>query len=147
MPHLARAWMAHNANDPGNVLLNFDEGNVHNEVDRHLFLKRMFEVAPGICRWLEFIYPSDRATIVLYRGRVIESRAGGQQGCPLMMACHAVVQRILLEAIGVVQVDPRTTPVAAVMVPPAELDMTPMYADDGIFAGRAQEVGRTLEHL
>ncbi len=102
-----------------------------NEVDRHAFLQRMAEVAPGMCRWLEFIYPTDMPTIVLYRGRRIDSSAGGQQGCPVMMACHAVVQRILLEALGVVEVDARTSPVALVLNPPANLDMSPMFADDG----------------
>ncbi len=147
MPHLARKWMAHHSEDLDRILLNYDEGNAHNEVDRHLFLQRMAEVAPGICKWLEYIYPTDRPTIVLYRGRVIDSAAGGQQGCPLMMACHAMVQRILLEGLGVVEVDPRTTPVAPVLDPPADLDMTPMFADDGFLAGKASEVLRSLQHL
>ena len=49
-----------------------------------------------------------------------------------MMACHAVVQRILLEGLGIVEVDPRTAPVAPVLQPPTDLDMKPMFADDGI---------------
>ena len=53
MPHLARMWMVHNANDEDKLLLNYDEGNAHNEVDRHTFLQNMAKVAPGICRWLE----------------------------------------------------------------------------------------------
>jgi hypothetical protein len=64
-----------------------------------------------------------------------------------MMACHAMVQRILLEALGVVEVDPRTTAVAPVMSPPAALDMTPMFADDGYLAGRSYEVARALTHV
>jgi hypothetical protein len=64
-----------------------------------------------------------------------------------MMACHAVVQRILLESLGVVPVDPRTTQVAPTLQPAAELDMTPMFADDGLLAGKAAEVLRALEHL
>ena len=91
MPHLARLWLKDNGRNPDKVLLGYDEGNAHNEVDRHHFLKRMWEVAPGLARWLEYIYPTDQATIVFYRGREIESKAGGQQGCPLMMSCHAVV--------------------------------------------------------
>eukprot|EP00973_Karenia_brevis_P009287 1258353-Karenia_brevis.AAC.1 len=63
------------------------------------------------------------------------------------MACHALVQRILLEAIGVVEVDPRTTAVATVMSPPAQLDMAPMFADDAIFAGISTEVARALRHI
>ena len=63
------------------------------------------------------------------------------------MACHAMVQRILLEGLGVVEVDPRTTPVAPVLDPPADLDMTPMFADDGFLAGKASEVLRSLQHL
>ena len=63
-----------------------------------------------------------------------------------MAACHAMVQRILLEAVGIVPVDPDTTPVATVMTPPADLDMIPMFADDCIIAGKASEVLRTLQH-
>ena len=58
------------------VLINCDEGNAHNEVDRHTFLVRIREVAPGLCKWLEFIYPTDVATHVFHRGRVIPSAAG-----------------------------------------------------------------------
>ena len=107
----------------------------------------MYEVAPGFCRWMEYIYPTDKATIVFYRGRELESRDGGQQGCPLMMACHAVVQRVLLESLGIIPVDPRTSRLAPILNPPAQLDISPMYADDGLFAGRASEVARNLDHL
>ena len=55
MPHLARLWLKDNERNPDKVLLGYDEGNAHNEVDRHLFLKRMWEVAPGLARWLEYI--------------------------------------------------------------------------------------------
>ena len=147
MPHISRQWLADHAEDVDRVLLAYDEGNAHNEVDRHTLLQRMWEIAPGICRWLEYIYPTNRATVVFYRGRQIDSKAGGQQGCPLIMACHGVVQRILVEALGVVQVDPRTSQVAPVLDPPAALDMTPMFADDGIVAGRSGEVLRALKHL
>ena len=64
-----------------------------------------------------------------------------------MMACHAVVQRILLESLGVAQVDPRTTAVAPVMEPPADLDMTPMFAADGFFAGKSRTVARAPQHV
>lgn len=85
--------MEDNKGDPDKVMLLTDEGNAHNEVDRHTFLSRMQEVTPGLSRWLEYIYPTDLATKFVYRGRVIESIAGGQQGCPLIAACHGVVQR------------------------------------------------------
>eukprot|EP00959_Pyramimonas_sp_CCMP1952_P019743 417114-Pyramimonas_sp.AAC.1 len=100
MPHLVRQWRDDNANDPDKFLINYDEGNAHNEVDRHTFLTRMRDIAPGICKWLEYIYPTDVATYVFYRGRAIESRAGGQQGCPLIGACHAVVKRMVHESLG-----------------------------------------------
>ena len=48
-------------------MLDTDEGNAHNEVDRHTFLLFAREVAPGICRWLEFIYPTECATLVFYK--------------------------------------------------------------------------------
>ena len=63
------------------------------------------------------------------------------------MACHAVVQRILLESLAIVEVDARTSPVAPVMSPPADLDMTPMFADDGFLAGRSAELLTALKHM
>ena len=77
MAHVTREWRDDNANDNAKVLINYDEGNAHNEVDRHTFSVRMREVAPGLCKWLEFIYPTDVATHVFYRGRVIPSAAWG----------------------------------------------------------------------
>eukprot|EP00973_Karenia_brevis_P033670 4642725-Karenia_brevis.AAC.1 len=90
MPHAAREWMQCHSEDVDRVLLDTDESNAHNEVDRHLFLSRALEVIPGCCRWLEFIYPTAGSTCVFYRGRIIPSSAGGQQGDPLMQACHAL---------------------------------------------------------
>ena len=80
MAHETRQWRDDNANNNAKVLINYDEGNAHNEVDRHKFSVRMREVAPGLCKWLEFIYPTDVATHVFYRERVIPSATGGQQG-------------------------------------------------------------------
>ena len=88
IPHVVRQWRQDNVDDPDKLLIIFDEGNAHNEVDRHTFLTRMRDIAPGICKWLEYIY-----------GNIIESRAGGQQGCPLMGACHALVKRMIHESL------------------------------------------------
>ena len=82
--------------------------------------------------------------MVFYRVMVLDSRAGGQQGCPLMSACHAMVQRILLETAGIIPSAPGTTPIGQVMDPPARLDITPMFADDAIIAGVDTEVRRVL---
>ena len=147
MPHLARQWRQDNAQDPDKILINFDEGNAHNEVDRHTFLTRMRELVPGICTWLEYIYPTDAPTFVFYRGRIIESRSGGQQGCPLIGACHAVVKRMVHESLGLLE------PVAhsSVQLPriqqALDLDLAPLFADDGIIAGRSSEVLRALQHM
>lgn len=84
LPHLGRQWLLAHADNPDKVLIDFEEGNAHNEVDRNTFLQRASAVAPGICRWLAYIYPTDQPTFVFYRGKVIESRSGGQQGCPLI---------------------------------------------------------------
>ena len=67
MPHLARQWREDNANVGDKVMINYDEGNAHNEVDRHTFLTRMREVAPGPRKWLEYIYPTDMPTYALCR--------------------------------------------------------------------------------
>ena len=147
MPHVVRQWRDDNANDPDKVLVNFDEGNAHNEVDRHSFLIRMREIAPGICKWLEYIYPTDVETYVFYRGRVILSKAGGQQGCPLIGACHALVKRMVHESLGIVP----ALPGSALHLPridhPVDLDIAPLFADDGVFAGRSGEVLRALKRM
>ena len=49
MAHVTRQWRDDNANDNAKVLNNHDEGDAHNEVDRHTFLLRMREVALGLC--------------------------------------------------------------------------------------------------
>ena len=79
MPHLARQWLEDHPGDPQKLMVDTDESNVHNVVDRHTFLLRMFEDAPGVSRWLEYIYPTDCATMVFYKQHVLDSRAGGQQ--------------------------------------------------------------------
>ena len=50
MAHVMRLWRDDNANGNANVLINYDEGNAHKEVDRHTFSVRMREVAPGLCK-------------------------------------------------------------------------------------------------
>ena len=70
-----------NVNDNATVLINYDEGNAHNEVDRRTLLVRVREVSRGLCKWLLVIYPTDVATHVFFRGRAIPSAAEGQQGC------------------------------------------------------------------
>jgi len=64
-----------------------------------------------------------------------------------MMACHAVVQRIITESLGIIP-SPDGTCIrpAAVLDPPAQLDMAPNFADDGLLAGPASEVLRALQH-
>ncbi len=147
MPHVVRQWRQDNADVPDKLWLNFDEGNAHNEVDRHTFLTRMREVAPGLCKWLEYIYPTDLPTWVIYRGRVIDSAAGGQQGCPLIGACHALVQRLLHESLGLVPPLQGSAVHLLQIEPPVELDIAPAFADDGVLAGDSAEVLRALRHM
>ena len=97
----------------------------------------MGETCPGTARWLEYIYPTNQPTKVFYNGKVIDSAAGGQQGCPLMMACHAMVQRMLWESIGLVAIPEGTAVRLPVMSPPAQLDFAATFADDGALAGEA----------
>ena len=140
MPHLSRQWFLQHADDQDRVLVDFDESNAHNTVDRHSFLLRAHQVIPGVCRWLEYIYPTSESTYVFYRGREIESKAGGQQGCPLIGAGHGLVQRALPESLGLVDVDPRTTQIAPIISPKPNLDMAPGFADDGF--GRGASIDR-----
>ena len=147
MAHASRQFMSDFCDDDDKVLVDSDETNAHNLVDRHTFLNRALEVAPGLCRWLEFICPTADDTLIFYRGRTISSACGGQQGCPMIGFCHALVQRILLEAGGIVPVDPATTPVATPLDPPAKMDLAPMFADDGCWGGSSAEVLRFLQHI
>ena len=134
------------ANDNAKVLINYDEGNAHNEVDRHTFLVRMREVARGLCKWLEFIYPTDVATRVLSWTRH-SFCSGGQQDCPLIGACHALVKRMVHESLGLV------APLAGSQIqlpridPPIILDIAPTSADDGVIAGDEPEVLRAIQHM
>lgn len=84
---------------------------------------------------------------MFYQSGTIESRSGGQQGCPLIAACHAMVQRSLPESLGLVAVAQGTSPLIPALEPPAELDAAALFADDGIIAGKQAEVHRSLEHL
>ena len=147
MPHVVRQWRDDNANDNAKVWINFDEGNAHNEVDRHTFLMRMREIAPGMMKWLEYIYPTDVPTYVLYRGRVIHSESGGQQRCPLIGACHAAVKRMVHESLGIIP----PLEGSAIHLPhidrAVELDIAPLFADDGVVAGNADEVLRAIQHM
>ena len=52
-----------------------------------------------------------------------------------MMACHVVVQRVVLESLGIISVDPHISRLAPILNPPAQLDMSLIYVDDGLFAG------------
>ena len=147
MPHLVRQWREDNANDTEKVFINFDEGNAHNEVDRHTFLTRMREIVPGLSKWLEYIYPTDIPTYVFYRGRVIESKAGGQQGCPLIGACHAAVKRMVHESLGLTEPMVSSQIQLPAIDRPVSLDLAPLFADDGIAAGSQEEVLRALRHM
>ena len=75
------------------------------------------------------------------------SEAGGQQGCPLIGACHAVTKRLLYEALGLVPPLPGSAIRLPTLEPPAVLDMAPSFADDGLLAGAAAEVHWALAHL
>ena len=147
MPHLLRRWQERYATDPDRLCLTYNQTNAHNVVDRHSFLVRMQEVAPGTSRWLEYIYPTDTPAKVFYRDVVIDSASGGQQGCPLMTACHATVHRLLLESLGLAEPPAGTLVTLPRLEPAARLDIAPCFADDGVLAGAATEVLRALRHL
>ena len=135
--HIFTEWRQHYLAGTDLVCLSYDEGNAHNAVDRHVFLTRMQEVAPGLSRWLEYIYPTDLDTKVFYHKVIIRSAAGGQQGCPLRTACHAVVQRLLLESLGLIDPPAGSGVVLPVVQPRAQLDMAPCFADAAFGGGLA----------
>ena len=132
---------------PDKVCLSYDQSNARNVVDRHAFLTRVRDIVPGLSRWLEFIYPTDMPAHVFYQDIIIPSASGGQQGCPLMTACHAVVQRMLLESLGLVEPPAGTAVTLPRLQPPVALDLAPCFADDGVLAGNSAQVLRALRHL
>ena len=138
MAHATRQWRDAFRDDLDRIAVTLDESNAYNEFDRHTFLRRLSEVCPGISRWLEYIYPTDAGTFVFYQGKIICSRAGGQQGCPLMMACHAMVQRVLWESLGLVATPAGSHIQPPRLSPPARLDLAPTFADDGLLQDALQ---------
>jgi len=64
-----------------------------------------------------------------------------------MSTCDALVQRILLDSLRVTPVDPMTTQIAPVLDPPVQLDMAPLFADEGALAATSQEILRGVHHL
>ena len=69
MPHAARQWMTDRENNLDAVLIDSDETNAHNLVDRHTFMSRAREVMPRSCQLLQFIHPTDAGTLAFYQGR------------------------------------------------------------------------------
>ena len=63
-----------------------------------------------------------------------------------MMACHAVVQRLLLESLGVVLPLEGSGVHMPVLSPLARLGIAPCFADHGLLAGPSAEVLRCLRH-
>ena len=62
------------------------------------------------------------------------------------MACHAVVQRMLLESLGLVPPLVGSSVSVPVLRTPVQLDIAPCFADDGLLAGPSGEVLRALQH-
>jgi hypothetical protein len=147
LAHAVRGWREAHADDDDRVFLDFDETNAYNTVDRASFLARMQIVFPGLSRWLRWIYPLGAPTWVVWAGKLIESRAGGHQGCPLMSLCHAAVQRAIPEALGLCELWPGTKALVPKMEPAPDVDLLGMYADDGIIAGRQGDMSRIARHL
>ena len=144
---MARRWKEEWLHDADRAMVDFDQSNAHNTVDRTSFLQRAQQIIPGTSRWLRWIYPLDRPTFVFYDGHIIESWCGGQQGCPLIGACHAMVQRAVPESLGLCDVHPATEPLIPFLLPALECDALAMFADDGFLAGRQHELRRGISHL
>ena len=128
LPHILRDWREIHADDPTRACIDFDESNAHNMVDRHSFFLRTREVLPGLSRWMEYIYPTNAATYVFFQGTAIESRAGGQQGCPLMMPIFCATKREMRDRVEGV----------------ADLDFVADFADDGVDGGDPRAVLNAL---
>ena len=79
--------------------------------------------------------------------RVIESAAGGQQGCPLIGACHAVVKRMVHESLGLVEPLEGAELHLPRIAGNVDLDIAPLFADDGVIGGVDTEVLRALRHM
>ena len=89
--------------------------------------------------------PPTWPTEVFYWQAVIDSAAGGQQGCPLMTVCHAVAHPFAAIA-GFSAAAAQHLCVASSLVP-ASANVAPCFADDGLMAGTSTEVLRALCQL
>lgn len=140
--HVARAWREEHEGDPDQVVADSDQTNAHNTGDRVTLMTRALAVIPRSCRWLRWMYPLESATLVCYRDGVIESKAGGQQGCPLIGACHALVQRAIPESLGQCSV-----PAGCAPPHPHATASTDDRRIGLVVAGPQGEVYRAMRHL
>ena len=49
-PHMARSWVHEWSHEPDKVMLDFDQANAHNTVDRASVLQQVHELEPGLAR-------------------------------------------------------------------------------------------------
>lgn len=135
LPRLELAWREHTTpTTPARVLADFDQPTAHNDVDMTALMTRAAAVTPDGLRWLRWVYPLDSPSFVSYKDLVIESRSGGQQGCPWRLpsfdvACHPGGPRALPAPLRDV---PMLVPE---LQPPPQLDALALFADAGLLAG------------
>ena len=85
------------------------------------------EIAPGLCKSLEYIYPTDIETYVFYRVWIILSKARGQHGYPLIGACHVLFKRMVHESLGIVLILPGSALHLHQVDHPVHLDIAPAF--------------------
>ena len=148
MPHVARAWRRRYEDDPDRVCLDFDVSNAYTLRAQRAFLERMQVDFSGLSGWLRWIYRLTDATMVLWRGRQLEIKTGGHQGCPLMSLCHAVVQRCITDSLGLAPVWPGTRALLPSLDPsPPFWTLWPCLPPDGLFGGQQGDISRVAESL
>ena len=129
--HLCRQTMSRHADDTNFVLCKVDLANAFNRVSRSAFIALLRKHFPELSAWVEWTYSTD--SLLTYGSRTLPSSEGVQQGDPLGPLLFSLV---MLEAAKMIK-----------EALPGSLQLHLWYLDDGVIAGKAEDVSFALETL
>ena len=109
----------------------------------------MREAAPGLCKWLEFIYPTNVATHVLSWARhSFRSQGPARLSADRRLSCSGETHGARkFGSCGSSGGFPDTASPHPLSPLPIILDIAPTCADDGVTAGDEPEVLRAIQHM